>query len=352
MNVTNEVLDVIVIGAGQAGLACGWHLQQHNLRFLILDAERSAGGNWRNYYDSLKLFSPAAYSSLPGMRFPAEPDHYPLRDEVVRYLEDYAKAFKLPVRQSARVQHVRREHGLFRLQTDDGESFCSKALIVCTGGFNQPFIPDIQGLQGFLGRSLHSAEYRNADGFGGQRVVVVGAANSAVQIAYELAHVGNVVLASREPIRFFPQKMLGLDFHRWLKWSGLEKTRWLSDQSTPVLDDGIYRRALKQRLFERKPMFEAITPTGVIWADGQHTEVDSLVFATGFCPNLKFLSGLECPGDEYWAHRNGQAKHLPGLYFVGLPKQRNFASATLRGVGQDAAYIMPSLMRFVRDVPV
>ena len=119
-----------------------------------------------------------------------------------------------------------------------------------------------------------------------------------------------------------------------------------------MLDDGIYRRALKQRFFERKPMFEAITPTGVIWADGQHTEVDSLVFATGFRPNLEFLSGLECPGNEYWAHRNGQAEHLPGLYFVGLPKQRNFASATLRGVGPDASYIMPSLMRIVRDVPV
>jgi putative flavoprotein involved in K+ transport len=89
---------------------------------------------------------------------------------------------------------------------------------------------------------LHSAEYRNADGFGDQRVVVVGAANSAVRIAYELAHVSKVVLASREPIRFFPQKILGLDFHAWLKCSGLEKPRWLNDQSTPVLDDGIYLR--------------------------------------------------------------------------------------------------------------
>jgi putative flavoprotein involved in K+ transport len=352
MNVMNEIMDVIVIGAGQAGLACGWHLQQQNFRFLILDAGQSSGGNWRNYYDSLKLFSPAAYSSLPGMRFPAEPDHYPVRDDVVRYLDDYAKAFKLPIRQNTRVQHVRRERGLFQLQTDDGEIFRSKALVVCTGGFNQPFIPDIQGLQSFLGRSLHSAEYRNADSFGDQRVVVVGAANSAVQIAYELARVSKVVMATRESIRFFPQKILGVDFHVWLKWTGLERTRWLNDQSTPVLDDGTYRRALKQRLFERKPMFEAITPTGVIWADGQHTEVDSLVFATGFRPNLEFLSGLECPGTEYWAQRNGQAEHLPGLYFVGLPKQRNFASATLRGVGPDASYIMPNLIRFIRDEPV
>ncbi len=151
MNVINEILDVIVIGAGQAGLACGWHLQQQNLRFLILDAERSPGGNWRNYYDSLKLFSPAAYSSLPGMRFPAEPDHYPLRDDVVRYLEDYAKAFRLPVRQYTRVQHVRRARGLFQLQTDDGEIFCSRALVVCTGVSISRSFQIFKGFRAFSG---------------------------------------------------------------------------------------------------------------------------------------------------------------------------------------------------------
>lgn len=93
MSIINEPLDVIVIGAGQAGLACGWHLRQQNLSFLILEAESQPGGNWRNYYDNLRLFSPAAYSSLPGMPFPAEAKHYPLRDEVVRYLEQYADAF-------------------------------------------------------------------------------------------------------------------------------------------------------------------------------------------------------------------------------------------------------------------
>ena len=349
MNITNEPVDVIVIGAGQAGLACSWHLRQQNLKFLILDAEQRPGGHWRNYYDSLRLFSPAAYSSLPGMPFPADPGHYPLRDEVVRYLEQYADAFQLPIRQSVRVEQVRKENGLFLLQASDGQHFNSKALVVCTGGFNRPFIPAVKGLERFRGQRLHSADYRNVDGFRDQRMVVIGAANSAVQIAYELARVSSVVLATKASIRFVPQKILGVDFHAWLKWTGLEKTRWLNDQSTPVLDDGTYRRALRQGLFVRRPMFKEVTPTGVIWADGQHTEVDGLVFATGFRPNASFLEGLHKPGGEgLLAQHNGQAEHVPGLYFVGLPKQRNFASATLRGVGPDASHILPSLMRFIR----
>jgi putative flavoprotein involved in K+ transport len=349
MNLINEPVDVIIIGAGQAGLACGWHLRQQSLRFLILDAEKKPGGNWRNYYDSLKLFSPAAYSSLPGMPFPADAKHYPLRDEVVRYLEQYADAFELPIRQGIRVQKASRDDGLFLLEASDGQRFSSKALVVCTGGFNQPFIPDIQGLEGFRGRRLHSANYRNVEDFSGQRVVVVGAANSAVQIAYELAQVSSVVLATRESIRLFPQKIFGVDFHAWLRWTGLEKTRWLNDQSTPVLDSGTYRQAMKQGLFERKAMFTQVTSSGVIWADGQHTEIDSLIFATGFRPDLGFLASLHISGNGCLAQPNGQAKDVPGLYFVGLPKQRNFASATLRGVGPDAAHIIPGLMRFIHD---
>lgn len=222
------------------------------------------------------------------MPFPAHAKHYPLRDEVIRYLEQYADAFQLPIRQNIRVQNVRREDGLFLLHTSDGQCFRSKALIVCTGGFNQPFIPDIPGLGSFRGQRLHSADYRNVDGFGDQRVVVIGAANSAVQIAHELAQVSRVVLATRESIRFFPRKVLGVDFHAWLKWTGLEKTRWLNDQSTPVLDDGTYRRAMKRGVFERKPMFTQVTPTGVIWADGQHAEVDSLILRQGFVRILVF----------------------------------------------------------------
>ncbi|RAJ07361.1 putative flavoprotein involved in K+ transport [Aeromonas salmonicida] len=350
MNSMDQRLDVVVIGAGQAGLACGWHLKQQGLSFVILDAQARPGGNWRNYYDSLELFSPAAYSSLPGMPFPGAPGHYPGRDEVVRYLEQYADLFQLPVRQGVQVIQVARADAGFQITAANGQGLLASAVIVASGAFSRPYLPDIPGLESFRGTRLHSADYRHAAPFRGQSVIVIGAANSAVQIAYDLASVATVTLATREAIRFAPQRILGADFHSWLKWTGLEKTRWLNDQSTPVLDDGTYRKALKTGYFKQRPMFTQVTSTGIVWPNGQHEAVDSLVFATGFRPNLPFLEGLPVMNERGLVmQRDGHAMHVPGLYFVGLPKQRNFASATLRGVGQDAGHLLPHLLRYLNQ---
>lgn len=350
MNAIDHPIDVVIIGAGQAGLACGWHLKQQGLDFLILDEQQQPGGNWRNYYDSLELFSPAAYSSLPGLPFPGEPGHYPSRDEVVRYLAQYASFFQLPILPGIQVIKVNREAGGFQIVAANGQRFLTRALIVASGAFSRPYTPDIPGLESFQGIRLHSAEYRNVEMFSGKRIVVIGAANSAVQIAYELAKVAEVTLATREAIRFFPQKLLGADFHAWLKWTGLERTRWLNDQSTPVLDDGTYKKALKSGLFNQRSMFGQVTPTGVVWADAHHEAVDCLVFATGFRPNISFLEDLAVTDDRgRLMQRDGRAPHIPGLYFMGLPKQRNFASATLRGVGPDAEVILPHLLRHLRS---
>ena len=352
MNLNSRIFDVIVIGAGQAGLATGWHLRQQGVEFLILDEQQRPGGNWRNYYDSLKLFSPAAYSSLPGLAFPGEAKHYPSRNEVVDYLEGYAERFQLQIRPNTRVATVHREETVFRVESADGQAFFAKVLIVASGAFSRPYTPEIPGLDTFGGMRLHSAQYRNPEGFEGQRIVVVGAANSAVQIAHELAQRARVTLATHKAIRFTPQRILGVEFHEWLKWTGLGKTRWLSDQGTPVMDDGTYQRALKAGRYNQRPVFQQVTPTGVVWADGQEERVDSLVFATGFRPNLAFLEGLPVMDDRgNVLQRRGVATHLPGLYFVGLPRQRNFASATLRGVGPDIEYNLAHLLRYLRAAP-
>lgn len=350
MNTSGQAFDVAVIGAGQAGLACGWHLKQQGLNFLILDEQSQPGGNWRNYYDSLELFSPAAYSALPGMPFPGLPSHYPVRDEVVRYLEQYADLFQLPISLGVQVTRVDQQDEGFQITAANGQRFLARAVVVASGAFSLPYTPNIPGLESFSGTRLHSADYRNAKAFSGQRIVVIGAANSAVQIAYNLAKVATVTLATRKAIRFAPQRILGADFHAWLKWTGLEKTRWLNDQSTPVLDDGTYKKALKAGSFNQTAMFAQVTATGVVWADGQHELVDSLIFATGFRPNLPFLEGLPVVDERgHVTQRDGRAVHVPGLYFVGLPKQRNFASATLRGVGPDAGYILPHLLQHLRN---
>lgn len=353
MNINTQSFDVVVIGAGQAGLASGWHLKQQGLNFLILDEQSQPGGNWRNYYDSLELFSPAAYSSLPGLSFPGAPDHYPARDEVVHYLAQYADRCQLPIRQGVQVTRIDQDNAGFQVTAANGERFSARAVIVASGAFSRPYTPNIPGLESFSGTRLHSADYRNADAFSGQRIVVIGAANSAVQIAYDLAKVATVTLATREAIRFAPQRILGADFHTWLKWTGLEKTRWLNDQSTPVLDDGTYKNALKAGYFNQAAMFTEVNSTGIVWADGQHEAVDSLVFATGFRPNLSFLRDLPVIDERgHVTQRDGRAVYVPGLYFVGLPKQRNFASATLRGVGPDAGYILPDLLHRLRNSDV
>ncbi|GAB3257341.1 flavin-containing monooxygenase [Chitinimonas naiadis] len=341
-----ESYDVIVIGAGQAGLAAGYHLQRTGRRFLLLEADERAGGAWRNYYDSLTLFSPAKYSSLPGLAFPGDPQRYPKRDEVADYLEGYAAHFELPIQYGQRVVDVQRgADQTFHLFCAEGTQYQAAKVIVASGTFGTPHTPAIPGLDQFQGLRMHSGEYRNPDTLTGKRIVVIGGANSGVQIAHELAAVADVTLASRRPIRFFPQRILGLDFHFWLEVTRLERTRWLDDQSTPVLDDGTYREVIKKGKPERRPMFNEVTADSVVWSDGRQERMDVLLFATGFRPHAPYLASLGVIDDRgRLRQRNGVARGVPGLYFVGLPKQRNFASATLRGVGQDSVHVVKQLI--------
>lgn len=340
----NDPYDAIVIGAGQAGLATGYHLKRAALRCVILEGARQLGGSWPRYYDGLTLFSPARYSSLPGLPFPGDPDGYPTRDEVVSYLREYGARFDLPVISDAKVQQVERSGSAFLLRTAKACEYRSRTLVAASGSFYAPNLPRLPGQDRFRGTILHSAAYRNPDPFKGQRVIVVGAANSAVQIAVEVAAVAKVTLATREPVRFVPQRFLGCDFTCWVNWTGLDYLPWLKDQSTPVLDSGKYRKALAARKPEQRPMFTSFTEAGIKWPEGGHEPVDAVIFATGYRPNFPYLTGLgalDASGKPL--HHKGISSVVPGLYFVGMSGQRSFRSATLRGVGRDAAFIVRAL---------
>lgn len=338
--------DAIVIGAGQAGLAAGYDLRKAELRFVILEGSDDPVGSWRHYYDSLVLFSPAAYSSLPGMPFPGPPDHYPPRDQVVDYLRQYAAAFALPVVTGARVTAVEREGPGFRVITEGKGTFHGSNVIAATGSFGKPYVPDLPGSSGYRGQLLHSFAYRNPLSFAGRRIVVVGGANSAVQIAVELARVARVTLATRSRILFVPQRILGRDGHFWLKLTGLDASRLLRDQSTPVVDAGGYRRAVAAGRPDRRRMFTRLTASGVAWTEREDEDVDAVILATGFRPALGYLSGLGALDQAGRPiQRDGTSRTVSGLYFVGLSGQRNFASATLRGVGPDAGIVVSRLRR-------
>ncbi len=208
------ILDVLVIGAGQAGLATGYHLARRTDRFLIMDAAPEIGHSWRTRWDSLRLFSPAEYDGLPGMPFPAPAGTHPGKDDVADYLRAYAARFELPVRLSVSVTRLHREDGLFVASVPSGQ-LRARRIVVATGPFQKPSVPSIADAAQVP--QLHSADYRRPSQIPlDARVLVVGAANSGLQIAAELAatHRVTVAVGSRPPE--LPQRILGRDLFCWL----------------------------------------------------------------------------------------------------------------------------------------
>lgn len=341
-----EHVDVVVIGGGQSGLATAHALLRHGVTPVVLEASGQAAGSWPRYFDSLTLFSPARYSSLPGMPFRGgDPDRYPHRDEVVAYLSAYAAHLDADIRTGHRVAAVRRGDGGFEVELAGGGRLSARAVVAASGTFGRPHRPALPGLETFTGTVLHAAEYRSPEPFAGQRAVVVGAGNSAVQIAVELGKAARATLASRAPVKFIRRQIAGRDLHFWLQRTGLDTAPLgglLREPPTQlVIDDGRYRAALAQGAPDRRPVFTGAEETKVVWADGMREEADVIVLATGYRPDLPYLAGLDGALDAVGRprHRGGVALALPGLAFVGLEWQRSLSSNSLRGVGRDAARI-------------
>ncbi|MEU3684310.1 FAD-dependent oxidoreductase [Streptomyces sp. NPDC030592] len=341
-----EHIDVAVIGGGQSGLATAHALLRRGLRPVVLEASDRTAGSWPHYYDSLTLFSPARYSSLPGMPFPgADRDGYPHRDEVVAYLTAYADRLDADIRTGRRVISVRRDGSAFDVVLEGGGRLGARAVVAASGAFGRPHRPALPGLEEFTGQVRHAADYRSPAPFAGGRLVVVGAGNSAVQIAAELAETARVTLATRGPVKFAAQRILGRDLHFWTARTGLDTAplgRLLPHPpAQPVLDDGRYRAALAAGRPDRRPLFTGADGNKLIWPGGEREEVDAIVLATGYRPNLPYLASLDGALDAGGSprHREGLATGVPGLAFVGLEWQRSLSSNSLRGVGRDAERI-------------
>ena len=308
------MIDAVVIGAGQSGLAAAHALRQAGRSPVVLEAGPEPVGSWPSYYESLTLFSPARYSSLPGMAFPGDPDRYPHRDEVVDYLRRYAKNLDADIRTGHRVEAVHRDNEGFAVHVQDGTVLTAPIVIAASGAFGQPYRPELPGLDGFTGTVLHSTDYREPSPFAGQRVVVVGAANTAVQVGYELVHHATVTLATRKPVKFAPQRPLGRDVHFWSIATGFDHLPighlLRTAPHMPVNDDGRYRRALATGRPDQRRVFTAIDGTEVTWPDGTREHVDTIILATGYRPALSYLD----PSER--AQSRGISTVHPGLGYV------------------------------------
>lgn len=346
--------DVIVIGGGQAGLVTGYYLQQRGIeRFLILDANETIGGSWHQYWDSVRLFSSARYSSLDGLDFLGDPDHYPNRTEVIDYLQTYADTFSLPILNSTRVQTVQPSRAGFEVITANGDCYSTKAVVSATGPFTKPYIPEILGRGRFKGQQLHSYDYNTPEGFAGKRVVVVGSNNSAVQVGVELAQVADVSLAVRKDIQFTPTHIMGIDIFWFLHGTGYDMLplgcRFGLCVSSAVYDDGHYQAAVQAGHPDPRPMFTEITAEGVIWGDGSHESVDVILWATGYAAdNLPYLARLDALNrNGHAAHHKGVSTEVSGLFYIGREGQIAPASATLRGVSRDAKHVTAQIEHYL-----
>jgi putative flavoprotein involved in K+ transport len=352
----SSVTDVVVIGAGQSGLAAARALQARGISPVVLEAGDRAAGSWPRYYDSLKAFSPAGFNAMPGMPFPGAPDRYPARDEVADYLDKYAAALGVEIHTGTRVATVGKEDGEFVVVTADGRHFRAAGIVAASGSFSSPHRPAFPGQESFTGELTHVADYRNPAPYAGKRVVVAGAGDSAAQVANELAPLAKVTVAARHPLRFIPQRIGGKDVHYWLGETGFDSlpAEWL-DKITggSVITDSVgFQQTLADGLLDVRPMFAGLDGDHVVWKQHERERVDAVVLATGYRPSLGYLRELGAldPGGAP-LHTGGISTTHLGLVYLGLEYQRSFASNTLRGVSADASAVIAPLVAWVRDAP-
>jgi putative flavoprotein involved in K+ transport len=349
-------VDVCVVGGGQAGLAVGYHL--HRLHragdrrapsYVVLDDRERPGGAWQDGWDSLELFSPASYSSLPGRTMPpwTGPGNPPAA-HVRAYLAAYEERYRLPVHRPVVVTDVRDPEGdrtgPLLVETDRG-SWLASVVVNTTGTWRRPFWPAVPGMAQFGGRQLHAVGYRSADAFAGQRVLVVGGGNSGAQIAADLLPVADrVVWVTQRPPRFLPDDVDGRVLFETATRQVAAAARGESVPGVGGLGDIVavpaVRHARDELGLHAEPMVERLTATGAVWPDGREAAFDSVIWCTGFRPAVRHLRGLDLrrssghpvtdPG------RPVVSADDPRVLFVGYGDWCGPASATLVGCGRAA----------------
>jgi putative flavoprotein involved in K+ transport len=331
--------EVVVIGGGQAGLAIGRLMAEQGRRFTILEAADAPAAAWRERWDSLRLFTPARYDSLPGKPFPGDPDRYPTRDEVVAYLTDYAR--DLPVELDSRVRRLSHTGTGYCLELDD-RVYEAAQVVVATGPFQTPRVPEFAGRLTPSVQQLHSADYRTPAQIPDGRVLVVGGGNTGYQIAEELTSTHEVHLAVGSRQKPMPQRLAGRDIFRYLDAVGaLTKTADTRIGRRMKVSDTLVgsspRRARRQGI-RLHPRATDANGSTVSFADASELAVTTVIWATGFDLDHAWIDAPVFAPDGSVLQQRGVTPSA-GLYFLGLPWMHSRGSALLGWVKDDAAYI-------------
>jgi FtsP/CotA-like multicopper oxidase with cupredoxin domain/cation diffusion facilitator CzcD-associated flavoprotein CzcO len=340
-----------VVGGGQAGLAMGYFLAQQGRDFTILEAADEPAAAWRARWDSLRLFTPVRYSSLPGLPFPGDPDSYPTRDEVAAYLTDYARHFELPVELDSRVRSIHRTNGTYVVELDD-RAYEADQVVVATGPFQVPFIPRVAERLDPAVVQLHSTAYRAPKDIPEGPILVVGGGNTGFQIAEELSASREVHLSIGSRQTPLPQRILGRDLFWYLEATGLiRKTTAsriggrLAGRDTLI---GSRPRVIQRRHGVRLHgrAVDAAGPS-VTFGDGAQLDPRAVIWATGFRVDHSWIDVPVFDGDGGVVHQRGVTES-PGLHFLGLSWLHTRGSALIGWVKDDAEHLAHEISTFQR----
>lgn len=341
--------DVLVIGAGQAGLAMGYYLKQANVSFILLDQGREIGETWRKRYDSLTLFTPRMYSSLPGLSLKGEPNQYPTKDEISDYLDRYAKEFSLPVKLNTSVNKLEKEKEGFVLSTNHGE-YRSKNVIVATGPFQNPFIPAFSKHLSKDVLQLHSSQYKNPAQLLNGPTLVVGGGSSGAQIAVELSGDRDVYLSVGHTPTFLPQDIGNKSIFWWFDKLGILKANVHSRLGQIIKNrpDPIFGFELKTQLrkgrIQQKPRAISAQKDAILFEDHTEAVVKNVIWSTGFKVDYSWISIPSLVDEKGLPKHSRGVSPVEGLYFLGLRWQYRRGSALLQGVGSDASYLASKIV--------
>lgn len=346
-----EHLHTVVVGGGQSGLSVGYFLRRHGVPFTILESDDRVGDVWRRRWDSLRLFTPAKFDGLAGLRFPAAPNAFPTKDEMADYLERYAGHFDLPVRTGMRVDRVSRNGRGFRVESGN-RTIHADHVVVAMATFQRPRVPAFSGALAPDIVQLHSRDYRNPGQLQPGGVLVVGAGNSGAEIALEVSRHHPTWLSGRDtgqiPFRvdgpagraLLVRLVLRGVFHRVLTVNTPVGRRarpgilakggpLIRTKSAHLQTAGVERVARVAGVRDGRPVLD----------DGTTPDVRNVVWCTGYHPGFSWLDLPVFGEDGEPRHASGMATDVPGLYFVGLHFLHALSSTMIHGVARDAARV-------------
>ena len=348
-NMKKHEADILIIGAGQAGLALAYHLQSADFRYLLIEQNERIGDSWRKRYDSLTLFTSRAYSALPDLALEGDPDGYATRDEIADYFERYAHHYDFPIHLNQTVEQLNKTQQGFQVTTTEGNTYLSQIVVIATGAFQKAKVPHLATYFAPDVNQFTAQTYQNPAQIPTGKVLIVGDGASGRDFANELSQTHDVLLATGRSRRLLPEKLLGKSIWWWLDQFNLIKAHKdsfvgkLMQKNDPFPARGRQLKNLEKKGVRILPYLTKVEGDIAHFANGYIAQVDAVIWATGYQDNSDWVTIADAKDKNGNFVHNEGISPVENLYFIGRSWQRTRGSALITGVGDDAEILVQQL---------